>query len=87
MGLGAVSYGGFHLFGLPSQRVSVAFQASGLFRTFVEAAVVVSCACISKSSAYSLPCGLVNVGLIDYKKKKNNKPQAYSLIIKRIALI
>ena len=40
-GLGAFSFGGFHLFGLPSHGVSVAFQADGLFRAFVEAAVVV----------------------------------------------
>ena len=39
--LGAFSFGGFHLFGLPGHGVSVAFRASGLFRTFVEAAVVV----------------------------------------------
>ena len=40
-GLGAFSFGGFHLFGLPSHGASVAFRAGGLFRTFVEAAVVV----------------------------------------------
>ena len=40
-GLGAFSFGGFDLFGLPSHGVSVAFRAGGLFRTFVEAAVVV----------------------------------------------
>ena len=40
-GLGAFSFGGFHLFGLPSHGVSVAFQADSLFYTFVEAAVVV----------------------------------------------
>ena len=40
-GLGAFSFGGFHLFGLPSHGVSVAFRAGGLFRNFVEAAVVV----------------------------------------------
>ena len=40
-GLGDFTFGGFHLFGLPSHRVSVAFWACGLFGTFVEAAVVV----------------------------------------------
>ena len=40
-GLGTCSFGGFHLFGLLSHGVSVAFRADGLFRTFVEAAVVV----------------------------------------------
>ena len=34
-GLGAFSFHGFHLFCLPSHRVSVAFRASGLFCTFV----------------------------------------------------
>ena len=33
--LGAFSFSGFNLFGLPSHGVSVAFQADGLFRTFV----------------------------------------------------
>ena len=47
-GLGAFSFNGFHLFGLPSHEVSVAFRACALFRTFVEAAVVVSRICISK---------------------------------------
>ena len=40
-GLGTLSFSGFHLFCLPSHGVSVAFRADGLFRTFVEAAVVV----------------------------------------------
>ena len=40
-GLGAFSFSGFHLFHLPSHGVSVAFPAGGLFRTFIEAAVVV----------------------------------------------
>ena len=40
-GLGTLSLGGFHLFCLPSHRVSIAFRADGLFRTFVEAAMVV----------------------------------------------
>ena len=51
-GLGAFSFSGFHLFGLLSQGVSVTFRANGLFRTFVEAAVVVG--------AYVLvSCGLL----------------------------
>ena len=48
------------------------FRTDGLFRTFVEAAVVVGCACVSKSPDYSLPCRLVNEGLGEYKKKKNS---------------
>ena len=61
------------MFGLFSHGVSVAFQASGWFCTFVEAAVVVSGACISKSLDYSLRCYLANAGLSEYKKKKKKK--------------
>ena len=39
--LGALSFDGFHLFKLPSHGVFPAFLPDGLFRTFVEAAVVV----------------------------------------------
>ena len=41
-GIGACSFNGFHLFGLPSHEVSIALQADCLFHTFVEAAVVVA---------------------------------------------
>ena len=40
-GLGAFSFSRFHLCDLLSHGVSVTFRADGLFRTFVEAAVVV----------------------------------------------
>ena len=39
--LGDFSFDGFHLFKLLSHGVSPAFRPDGLFRTFVEAAVVV----------------------------------------------
>ena len=48
-GLGAFSFGGFHLFGLPSDGVSVAFRADGLFRTFVRGCCGGRGACISKT--------------------------------------
>ena len=53
-----------------SHRVSVVFRAIGLFSTFVEVAVVVRCACISKSLDYSLRYQLVHAGLSAFKKKK-----------------
>ena len=48
-GLGAFSFGGFHLFGLLSHRVSVAFQADGLFRTFLRGCCGGRGPCISKT--------------------------------------
>ena len=48
-GLGAFSFGGFHLFGLPSHGVSVAFLADSLFRTFVRGCCGGRGACISKT--------------------------------------
>ena len=53
-GLGAFSFGGFHLFGLPSHGVSVAFRADGLFRTFVRGCCGGRGACISKTR--TTPC-------------------------------
>ena len=70
-GLGAFSLSGFHLFGLRSQGVSVSFRVGGLFYTFVEAAVVIGYACISKSLEHPLPGQLVNVGLSEYKPTNN----------------
>ena len=69
-GVAVFSFSGFHLFIVPSYGVSVTFQAGGLFCTFVEAAVEVSCASISKLLDYSLPSRLLNVGLSEHKKKK-----------------
>ena len=57
-GLGALSFGGFHLFGLPSHGVSVAFRADGLFCTFVEAAVVVGAhILVSRGLLPAMPVG------------------------------
>ena len=57
-GLGAFSFGGFHLFSLPSHGVSVAFRAGGLFRTFVEAAVVVGAhVLVSRGLLPAIPVG------------------------------
>ena len=41
-----------------------------MFRTFIEAAVVAGCACISKSPDYSLPWRLANAGLSEHQEKK-----------------
>ena len=71
-GLAVFSFSGFHLFVVPSHGVSVTFQAGGLFCTFVEAAVEVSCASISQLQDYSLPSRLLNVGSSEHKKKKKN---------------
>ena len=57
-GLGPFSFGGFHLFGLPSYGVSDAFRANGLFRTFVEAAVVVGASIlVSRRLLPAMPVG------------------------------
>ena len=53
-GLGTFSFGGFHLFGLPSHWVSVAFRADGLFRAFVRGCCGGQGACISKPRTH--PC-------------------------------
>ena len=74
-------FGGFHLFGLPSHGVSFALRAGGLFRTFAEAAVVTSCACIRKPLGH-LPCRWANAGLSDDKKKKKKKKYLKSKWVK-----
>ena len=53
-GLGAFSFSGFHLFGLPSHEVSVAFQTDGLLHTFVRGCCGGRGACISKTR--TTPC-------------------------------
>ena len=50
----AFSFGGFHLFGLPSHGVSVAFRADGLFCTFLRGCCGGRGACISKTR--TTPC-------------------------------
>ena len=76
-GLSAFSFSGFHLFGLLSHGVSVTFQADGLFRTFVEAAVVVGAhVLVSRGLLPAMPVG--ECELIEYKiqikKKKKKSP-------------
>ena len=47
--LGALSFSRFHLFGLLSHGVLVAFQVDGLFHTFVRGCCGGQGACISKT--------------------------------------
>ena len=64
-GLGAFSFCGFHLFGLPSHRVSVAFRADGLLHTFVEAAVVIRAhVLVSRRLLSNMPVGECGVKLL-----------------------
>ena len=56
--LGAFSFGGFDWFGLLSRGVSVAVRADGLFRTFVEAAVMVGAhVLVSRGLLPAMPVG------------------------------
>ena len=48
--------------------ISVACRAGGLFRTYVEVAVVIHCAWISKLLQHLMSCLLANAGLSEYKK-------------------
>ena len=56
--LGAFSFDGFHLFKLSSYGVFPAFRLDGLFRTFVEAAVVVGAqVLVSRGLLPAIPAG------------------------------